>query len=91
MNGRCAAVLAFFLIAPAAAQAPDFTALVRDEAAAVVNLSGGLRPVLPDLPLAEDGEEEEEGDLMREFLRRYFGPAPELRSLGSGFVIDASG
>jgi len=88
---RFAVLFAFFFLAQAGAQAPDFTALVREEAAAVVNLSGGLPAVLPDLPLAEDDEEPEEGGLLREFLRRYFGPAPELRSLGSGFVIDASG
>jgi hypothetical protein len=37
--------------APASA-APDFTALVRDAAAAVVNLTGGQSSVYSDLPLA---------------------------------------
>jgi serine protease Do len=73
----------------AAAQGPDFTALVRDAGAAVVALTGGLHPVLPDLPLPE--EEPEDPGLLRDFLRRYFGPSPEVRSLGSGFVIDESG
>jgi serine protease Do len=84
-------VLAFFLLAvgPASAQGPDFTALVRDAGAAVVNLTGGLQPVLPDVPLAD--EDVEDPALLRDFLRRYFGPSPEVRSLGSGFVIDAVG
>jgi serine protease Do len=82
-------LLVLLVSPPAAAQAPDFTALVNEAAASVVNLTGNLRPVLPDLPLAED--EAEDPALLRDFLRRYFGPSPELRSLGSGFVLDASG
>ena len=79
--------------APAFA-APDFTALVRDAGAAVVALSGGQSLVLPDLPLAEDeeeNEEEEAPELLRDFLRRFYGPSLDVRSLGSGFVIDAAG
>jgi serine protease Do len=91
-RGALLICLVLVALAPAAAQAPDFTALVRDEAAAVVNLSGSSRPVLPDLPLAEDEEEEEDdAGLLREFLRRRFGFGPEARSLGSGFIIDSSG
>jgi serine protease Do len=55
----------------------------------VVNLTGGLQPVLPDVPLAD--EDVEDPSLLRDFLRRYFGPSPDVRSLGSGFVIDAEG
>jgi serine protease Do len=86
-----AVLLAFFLLAagPAPAQGPDFTALVRDAGGAVVNLTGGLQPVLPDVPLAD--EDVEDPSLLRDFLRRYFGPSPDVRSLGSGFVIDAEG
>jgi serine protease Do len=49
--------------------------------------------VLPDLPLDEDEETAEEGEPgeLREFLRRFFAPAPETRSLGSGFVVESSG
>src|SRR5687768_5924095 len=83
--------LLLLLVAPAAAaQAPDFTALVRDAGAAVVALSGGQSMVYADLPLAEDQAEEEEDEepaLLRDFLRRYYGPAPDVRALGSGFVI----
>jgi serine protease Do len=90
---RFALVGVALLAGSAAAQAPDFTALVRDEAAAVVNISGSLRAALPDLPLAEDepAEEEEEASLLRDFLRRHFGRPPEARSLGSGFVIESTG
>ena len=84
-------LLAFFLlvVGPAPAQGPDFTALIRDAGASVVNLTGGLQPVLPDLPLND--EDVEDPALLRDFLRRYFGQPPEARSLGSGFVIDAAG
>jgi serine protease Do len=84
-------LLALLLLAagPAPGQGPDFTALVRDAGAAVVNLTGGLQAVLPDVPLAD--EDLEDPQLLRDFLRRYFGPSPEVRSLGSGFVIDAAG
>jgi serine protease Do len=64
--------------------------VVKEAAAGVVSVSGSLRPVLPDLPLAED-EDEELGGVPRDYLRRYFGPLPEMLSAGSGFVIDASG
>jgi serine protease Do len=80
--------LLVLLAAPAAAQGPDFTAIVRDATASVVSLTGSPQPVLPDLPLAED---EEDPGVLREFLRRYYGPGPEQRSLGSGFVIEESG
>ena len=75
----------------AAAQPPDFTPLVRDAGPSVVVLTGSLPPpVYPDFPLADDAEPGE--SLLQDYLRRRFGPdAPELRSLGSGFVIDAAG
>jgi len=86
---RILLALLVLLAAPAAAQGPDFTAVVRDAGASVVSLTGSPRPVLPDLPLA--GDEAEDPGLLRDFLRREYGPAPETRSLGSGFVIDPSG
>jgi serine protease Do len=79
----------------ARAQAPDFTSLVRDAGPAVVALTGGQSLVLPDLPLADEAVEADEEDadpeLLRDFLRRFYGPALDVRSLGSGFVIDAAG
>jgi serine protease Do len=68
-------------------QAPDFTALVREAGSAVVRVTGSARPVLPDLPLADDLPDDDPG----ERLRRDYGLRPEPQSLGSGFVIDASG
>jgi serine protease Do len=73
----------------AAAQAPDFTALAKEAGASVVNLAGVLRPVLPDLPLDED--EAEDPALLRDYLRRYFGPSQPVHSRGSGFLIDGAG
>jgi serine protease Do len=76
-------------------QAPDFTSLVRDAGPAVVALTGGQSLVLPDLPLAEEDVEadaqDQDPELLRDFLRRFYGPALDVRSLGSGFVIDAAG
>jgi serine protease Do len=90
-------VFGLFLLAAAAAapaQAPDFTALVKDAAAAVVALTGGQSLVYADLPLAQDEAtetEEEDPALLRDFLRRFHGPSADMRSLGSGFVIDSAG
>jgi serine protease Do len=81
--------LLFLVAAPAPAQPPDFTHLVREAGASVVNLTARMRPVLPDLPLADDLPDDAE--ILRDYLRRYFGPSPELQSTGSGFVIDAAG
>jgi serine protease Do len=83
------ALLVWLAALSAAAQPPDFTAVVREAGASVVNLTGGPRPVLPDLPLADD--EAEDPGLLRDYLRRHYGPSPEIQSVGSGFVIDASG
>jgi serine protease Do len=92
-------VILFLAVTAAPAQTlPDFTALVREAGAAVVNLSGGESAVYPDLPLADEEDEPEsapgvtpEESLLRDYLRRYYGRAPDSRSLGSGFVIDAAG
>ena len=75
---------------PAAAQLPDFTALVEQNAATVVNItarkSGGLPAQHPEI----DGEE------VPEIFRRFFGPqgprqGREQVSGGSGFIISADG
>jgi len=94
------ALLALTFAAQAAAQTrelPDFTRLVEDQGAAVVNISttqAARRPLaLPRLP----GVESEEG---QEFFRRFLprpqpgpeqGPRQEGRSLGSGFIISKDG
>ena len=75
---------------------PDFTRLVEDQGAAVVNVSttqAVRRSALPQLPGIEDEE-------VLEFFRRFIprqqpspspGPRAEPRSLGSGFVISQDG
>jgi serine protease Do len=83
--------------AAAQGQLPDFTRLVEEQGAAVVNISTTTavrRPsLLPQLP----GIEGEEG---QEFFRRFIprqqpgqqqGPRQESRSLGSGFIISKDG
>ncbi len=96
------AFAAFAFASPGIAQLPDFTRLVDEQGAAVVNISatqvlrrGGATPQLqgPQGP----GMENEEG---QEFFRRFFprpqpgpqqGPRQEARSLGSGFIISKDG
>lgn len=86
-----AIVLAFVL--PAHAQMPDFTRLVRDEGAAVVNISTAYR-VTSESPLATLPDEIEDEQL-RELLKRFIGPDAGRRfdgdSLGSGFIISEEG
>jgi serine protease Do len=91
-----AALLLGAVTALAAAQSrelPDFTRLVEEQGAAVVNISTTQAPrraAVPQLPNIEDEE-------MLEFFRRFIprqplpGPRPESRSLGSGFIISADG
>jgi serine protease Do len=73
---------------------PDFTKLVEEQGAAVVNISttqAARRANVPQIPNIEDEE-------VLEFFRRFIprqqpgpGTRPESRSLGSGFVITADG
>jgi len=73
---------------------PDFTRLVEEQGAAVVNISttqAARRAAVPQIPNMEDDE-------VLEFFRRFIprqqpgpGPRPESRSLGSGFIISADG
>ncbi len=94
----------FFLLHANVIQArslPDFTGLVNENSAAVVNIStsakstsaaiGGLPPghSLPDIP---------EDSPFYEFFKKYFGevpegqgPSQERSSLGSGFIISKDG
>jgi serine protease Do len=94
-------VLAFVVATPVFAQGrdlPDFTRLVEEQGAAVVNIATtqqSRRPAanVPQVPGIEDEE-------VLEFFRRFIprpgpgqgGPGrPESRSLGSGFIISADG
>src|SRR4249920_1628521 len=88
------AILALAVATPGVAQMrelPDFTRLVEDHGAAVVNISTTQvrrQVAVPQFP----GMESEEG---QEFFRRFVPrqqpgqpqPRQESRSLGSGFVI----
>jgi serine protease Do len=77
-----------------ARELPDFTRLVEEQGAAVVNISttqAARRATVPQIPNIEDEE-------VLEFFRRFIprqqpgpGPRPESRSLGSGFIISADG
>lgn len=81
--------------AAAAANLPDFSAIVDSQGAAVVNISTTQAPdtalsALPTLPGMEGSEE------WMELLRRFLPQLPEMpgedsRSLGSGFIISADG
>src|SRR5436190_3707074 len=98
---RWLVVLAFVVATPSFAQGlPDFTRLVEEQGAAVVNIATTQqtrRPAnVPQVPGIEDEE-------VLEFFRRFVprpGPGqggqgapgrPESRSLGSGFIISADG
>ena len=95
--------LVFFFIHANLAQArdlPDFTELVNENAAAVVNIStsmkssetGGMPPgfTMPEIP---------ENSPFHDFFKKYFdeipkgfgGPSQERSSLGSGFIISKDG
>ncbi len=73
---------------------PDFTRLVEEQGAAVVNVSttqAARRTAVPQIPNMEDEE-------VLEFFRRFVprqqpgpGARPESRSLGSGFIISSDG
>lgn len=93
-------VLLFFSFKVSARDLPDFTPLVEENSAAVVNIStsskgrqmGGISPHghnMPDIP---------EDSPFYEFFKKYFGdipdgqgPSQERSSLGSGFIISKDG
>jgi serine protease Do len=82
-----AVFLALLAAAPMAAEPPDIAALVRSQAAVVVNLTPGYAPppVLPDVPHDESLEE----SLMRLASELEAGAPPP--SLGSGFIVSHDG
>jgi serine protease Do len=93
-------LLAFAVSSPAFPQGrelPDFTRLVEEQGAAVVNISttqsARRTATVPQVPGIEDEEIQE---FFRRFIPRQPGPGqgpgrPESRSLGSGFIISADG
>jgi serine protease Do len=96
LSSAAAALMLGAFTALASAQGrelPDFTRLVEEQGAAVVNISTTQTPrrsATPQVPNIEDEE-------MLEFFRRFIprqpapGPRPESRSLGSGFIISPDG
>ena len=72
---------------------PDFTRLVEEQGAAVVNISTTQSPRRASGPQAPGMEDEEMLEFFRRFIPRQPGPnpRPESRSLGSGFIISADG
>lgn len=81
---------------PASAQLPDFTGLVKNNAAAVVNISTNRKDNEPD-PRFEDDSPSPDGVPLEDLLKHFFGkrghglkPDPD-KSLGSGFIISEDG
>jgi serine protease Do len=97
---RWLVLLAFVVSSPALPQVrelPDFTRLVEEQGAAVVNISTTqarrTQQTVPQVPGIED---EEVLEFFRRFIPRQPAPGqgpgrPESRSLGSGFIISADG
>lgn len=79
-----------------AAELPDFTELVEQQAATVVNISTtSSRPAQPQQGQPPGGPGSPEDDPFFDFFRKYgpggAQPREEARSLGSGFIISADG
>jgi len=92
LRALIAGCVAWLAAGTASADLPDFTELVEDNAAAVVNISTVGRAA------ARSGGPRSREDELNEFFRRFFGPdgrrgGPQRqpRSLGSGFVISEDG
>jgi serine protease Do len=96
-------ILQFPAVRAQPAQLPDFTHLVAENAAAVVNISTTLKvnsPAPRKQIQPQPNPEIPENSPFNDFLRRFFGEMPEGRlppyhepenSLGSGFFISADG
>jgi serine protease Do len=84
---RWLALLALLVPLGSAAQAPDFTLLVRQQAGAVVSIGGAYTTpaVLPDIPIDESLHE------LMERVARGLGPDFDAPALGSGFVVSSDG
>lgn len=89
-------LLGIFSLLPVtvAAQLPDFTGLVEQNNAAVVNISTSQK-VAATQPQVPEGIEIPEGTPFDDFFRRYFGDGEgepsEVKSLGSGFILSKDG
>ena len=93
------AISAYFLLlllvqAVEAGRLPDFTGLVEDNSAAVVNISTTKKVEASQAPRLPEGIEIPEGSPLEELFRHFFGQQDwprESKSLGSGFIISADG
>lgn len=84
-------VLGAHAFAQGGRELPDFSRLVEEQGAAVVNISTTQtvkRSALPQMPGIED---EEVLEFFRRFIPRSPGVPRESRSLGSGFIISNDG
>ena len=102
ITAAAAAMLVVVCLGSAAAHArtlPDFTALVEQNRAAVVNISTTQRrtasPNRPRLPRGFEIPDLPEDSPFQEFFRRFFGEGEadefDTQSLGSGFIISPDG
>ena len=104
LSGICALVAAVSIAAacfgPAAARSlPDFTELVENNRAAVVNISTTQRRTAPTerprIPRGFEIPDLPEDSPFHEFFRRFFGEGEieefDAQSLGSGFIISPDG
>ena len=84
---RWLALLALALPLGGAAQAPDFTRLVREQGPVVVSIAAAYAtpPVLPDLP------HDEEGPGLLERLLAGALPDFDIPPLGTGFIVSSDG
>src|SRR6202789_4145777 len=73
---------------------PDFSGLVAENGAAVVNISVLEKVQKPSNP-GEQGEQGEPADPLSQFFRRFQMPAPEheppMHGIGSGFIVSSDG
>jgi len=84
------------VIPTAAANLPDFTALVERVGPAVVNIS--VRADRKAMAMLQEDDDDEQGDPMREFFKRFGGApgGPQMRpqpsqGMGSGFIVSNDG
>lgn len=74
---------------------PEFTELVADNGAAVVNISTTKNLKKTDMPQLPEGMEIPEGVPFNDLFKHFFGPRRmperESHSLGSGFVLSSDG
>ena len=92
-------LLLFYTAGAAAASLPDFTELVQENSAAVVNISTTAKKDNPDAPGRSFIPDVPEDSPFYDFFRRFFeeqlpenqGPPREAASLGSGFIISTDG